>query len=70
MQISVTAFEIVEHVRQLLCSGVGIEPKYPVHDMIGANLVGGVEVSGFSCRFEGPDDDPRRIRAQIQVLAI
>lgn len=64
-QISVTAFEIVEHIAQLLCGGFGIEPKYPANDMIGPNLIDGVEVSWLRCRFEGSDDDPRRIRAQI-----
>jgi hypothetical protein len=33
--------------------------------MIGPNLIGGIEISGFSRRFEGSDDDPCRIRAQI-----
>ena len=69
-QIPVTTFEVVEHIVQLLCSGFGIELKYPANDMVGANLIGRIEVSGFSCWFEGPDDDPCRVRAQIQALAI
>ena len=64
-QIPVTTFEIFEHVCQLLRGSFGIEAKNPVDDMIGPDLIGWVEVSGFSRRFEGPDDDPRRIRAQI-----
>ena len=59
-QIPVTTFEILEHLAQLLRGGFGIEPKNPVDDMIGPDLVGGIEVSGLSRRFEGPDDDPGR----------
>jgi len=69
-QIPVAAFEIVEHIAQLLCSSFGIELKYPADDMIGPNLISGVEVSGFRCRFEGPDENPCRVRAQVQALAI
>ncbi len=64
-QIPVTTFEIFEHLAQLLRGSFGIEPKNPVDDMIGPDLVGWIEVSGFSRRFEGSDDDPGRIRAQI-----
>lgn len=64
-QICMTAFKIVEHFAQLLRGSLGIEPNHPANDMIGSNLIGGVEVSGFSCRFERSDDDPCRIRTQI-----
>src|SRR5271167_49423 len=57
-QIPVTAFEIVEHIPQLMRGGFGIELKYPADDMIGPNLIGGIEVSWLRCRFEGSDDDP------------
>jgi hypothetical protein len=64
-QISVTTVKIFEHVCQLLRSGFRIEPKHPIYDMIGPYLVGWIEVSGFSRGFEGSDDDPSWIRAQI-----
>ena len=69
-QVPVTTFEIFEHFGQLLRGSLGLEPKNPVDDMVGPGLVGRVEVSGFSRRFEGPDDDPGRIRAQMQGLAV
>ena len=69
-QISVASFEIFKHVVQLLRGGFGIEPKYSANDMIGPDLIGRVEVSGFSCRLERSHDDSRRVRAQIQALAI
>ncbi len=60
-----STFEVFEHLAQLLRGSFGVEPKNPVDDMIGPELIGRVEISGFSRRFEGPDDDPGRIRAQI-----
>ena len=42
-----------------------IELKNSADDMVGPSLIGWVEVSGFSRRFEGSDDNPGRIRAQI-----
>ena len=69
-QIPVTALEIFEHLAQLLCCNIGIEPQNSVDDMIGADLVRGIEVARLSCRLEGPDDDPRRVRPQIEALPI
>ena len=69
-QISVAAFEVVEHLAQLLRGSFSVEPKHPVNDMIGADLVSRVEVARLSRWFEGPDDYPGRIRAQIEALAI
>ncbi len=69
-QIPVTAFKIIEHIAQLLCGGFGIEPKHPANDIIGSNFIGGVEVSWFRCRFERSDENPCRVRAQMQALAI
>ena len=64
-QIPVTAFEIFEHVAQLLCSSFGIEPKNPADDMVRPGLIGRIEVSRFSRRLERSDDDSGWIRAQI-----
>jgi hypothetical protein len=48
----------------LLLNGIGIKPENPIDDVVGPSLIGWIEVSGFSRRFEGSDDDPGRIRAQ------
>ena len=69
-QVPVAAFEVFKHLAQLLRGSFSIEPKHPVDDMIGSDLVSRVEVSRLSRRFERPDDDPGRIRAQIEALAI
>jgi len=63
-QISVTTFEIFEYLSQLPGGGLGLEPKNPIDDMIGPDLVRWIEVSGLSRRLERPDDDPGRIRAK------
>jgi hypothetical protein len=60
----VTTFEILEHLGQLPGGSLGLEPKNPVNDMIGPDLVSWIEVSGLSRRLERPDDDPGRIRAE------
>src|SRR5712691_963669 len=69
-QVPVTTCEIVEYVAQLLRSRFGTEPKNPADDVVGPSLIGWIEVSRFSRRFEWSDDDPGRIRAQIQGLAV
>ena len=69
-QIPVTTLEIFEHIAQLSFRRFGIKPKNPFNNMVGSNLVGWIEVSGFSRRLEGPDDDPGRVRTQIQGLAV
>jgi hypothetical protein len=69
-QIPVPAFEIFEHIFQLLFSSLGIEPKHPTNNTIGATLIGWIEIPGFSRRFERSDENPCRVRPQIQALAI
>ena len=69
-QIPVTTLEIFEHIAQLSFRRFGIKPKNPFNNMVGSNLVGWIEVSGFSRRLEGPDDDPGGVRTQIQGLAV
>ena len=69
-QVPVTTFEVLEHIGQLARSGVGLEPKYSADDTIGPGLIRRIEVSGFRRRFEGSDDDPGRIGAQVQGLAV
>jgi len=69
-QVPVTAFEVFEHFGQLSRGSPGLEPKDPADDMVGPGLIGRVEVSGFSRRLEGSDDDPGWIWSQMQVLAV
>ncbi len=64
-QIPVTTFEIIQHVCELPRGGFGIESKNPVDNMVGPELVGWVEVSGFSRRPKGPDDHSGWIRTKM-----
>ena len=50
--------------------GFSIQPKHPVDNMIGADLVSWVEVAGLSRRLEGPDDDPGWIGSKMEALTI
>jgi hypothetical protein len=58
-------FKVFEHLAQLSRGRFGVKPKNPVNNMIGPELIGRVKIAGLSRRLEGPDDDPRGIRAQI-----
>jgi hypothetical protein len=69
-QVPVPAVKIFKHFVQQSSGSFRIEPKHPVDNMIGADLVRRIEVAGLSCRLEGPDYDPGRIRAQIKALAV
>ena len=69
-QVPVAAIEVLEHLVQLLRGSLGIEPKHPVDDMIGAELVRRIEIARLSRRFEGPDDHPGRIGAKKEALAV
>jgi hypothetical protein len=69
-QVPVTAFKVFQHLGQLPRCSPDLEPENSADDMIGPGLIGRVEVSGLSRRFEGSDDDPRRIWTQMQDLAV
>ena len=64
------ALEILEHVGQLAGRGLRIERQDPVDDMVGARLVGGVEVARLGRRLERAHDHARRIGAQIESLPV
>src|SRR3977135_427051 len=68
-QVSVAPLEIVQHVAELLSGGFDVERQHPVDDMVGPAFVGGIEVAGFSRRFERPYHDPRRVRADSTKAA-
>ena len=69
-QVPVTILEVLEHFGELPRGSPGLEPKNPADDMVGPSLIGRVEVSRFSRRPEGPDDDPGWVGAQMQDLAL
>ncbi len=62
-KIPVTALEVREHVAQLMCSRFRVQTENSVDNMIGPGLISWIEVPRFNRRFEGSNDDPRRVRA-------
>ena len=69
-QVAVTTFEVLQNFGELPRSNPRLEPKNPADDMVGPGLVGWVEVSGFSRRFEGSHHDPGGIWTQVQDLSV
>src|SRR5882724_2662624 len=69
-QVTMSTKEIIEDIRELRGNGLGIECKNPVDDVIGAHLVGGVEITGLGGRLERAHDDPRRIRPKTKRLSV
>jgi len=69
-QVTMSTKEIVEDVRELGGNGFGVEGKNPVDNVIGAHLVGGVEIAGFSRRLERAHNNPRRIGPEIKRLPV
>ena len=69
-QVAVAALEILQDVGELAGNGFGIERENPVDDMIGARLVGRVEIARFGRRLERAHDHPRGIWTQIKRLPV
>jgi hypothetical protein len=58
-------FEVFEHVGQLLLSGIGGEAQNSTDDVIGARLVGRLEIPGLGRGLERSHHDPGGIRPEI-----
>jgi hypothetical protein len=69
-QVPVPTFEVFQYVRQLLLGDMGVEAQDSADDVIGARLVGGLQIPGFGRRLERTHHDPGGIRPQIQSLSI
>ena len=69
-QVAMTAQEILQDVGELTGRGSGIECENPLDDMVGAGLVGRVEIARFGRRLERTHDHPRGIRTQIERLPV
>ena len=64
------ALEIFQDIGELAGNGFGIECENPVDDMVGAGLVGRVEIARFSRRLERAHDHPRGVGTQIERLPV
>ena len=65
-QVAVPALEILQHVGQLAGRGLRIEIENALDDMVGARLVGRVEIARLGRRLERTHDHARGIRPQIE----
>jgi hypothetical protein len=69
-QVAMAAKKILQDVGELAGSGFGIERENPIDDMIGAGLVGRVEIAGFGRRLEWTHDHARGVWTQIERLPV
>ena len=52
-QVAMPALEILQDIGELAGNGLGIEREHPVDDMIGAGLVGRVEIARLVAGLNG-----------------
>src|SRR5882672_7319658 len=69
-QVAVPALEVLQHVRQLVCRLLRIEIENALDNMVGARLVGRVEIARFCRRLERAHDDARGVRTQVERVSI
>jgi hypothetical protein len=64
------ALKIFQYVRQLGGRCLRIEREHALDDMVGARLVGRVEIARFGRRLERAHDHARGIGSQVESLPI
>ena len=69
-QVAMAAEKVLEDVGELSGRGFGIECENPLDDMVGACLVGRVEIARLGRRLERPHDHSRRVWMQIERLPV
>ncbi len=69
-EVAMPPLEVLQDIGELAGYGFGIECKNTVYDMIGAGLVGRIEIAGLRRRLERPHNHPRRVRTQIERLPV
>src|SRR5450755_3571921 len=69
-EVAMPALEILQDIGELAGNGLGVEREHPVDDMIGASLVGRVEIARLRRRLERAHDDARRIGPKVKRLPV
>jgi len=69
-QVAMPAREIFQHVRQLGGRSLGVESEHALNDMVGARLVGRIEIARFSRWLERAHDHARGVGTQIERPSI
>src|SRR5438128_1481031 len=64
------ALEILQYIVELADNGFRIEGENAADDMVGAGLVGRVEIARLCGRLERPHDDPGGVGTQIKCLPV
>jgi len=67
-QVAMPALKIFQHVRQQTGRGRRVERENAFDDMVGARLVGRVEIARFGRRFERPHDHTRGVGTKVECL--
>jgi hypothetical protein len=69
-QVAMAALKIFQHVIELADNRLRVQREDAADDVVGAGLVGRVEIAGLCRRLEWPHDNPGRVRPQIQCLPV
>src|SRR3569833_1283727 len=69
-QIAMPPDKILQHLREEAGNARGVQCHDAIHDVVRARLVRRVVIPRLGRRLEWPNDDPRRIRAQMECLSV
>ena len=69
-QVAMTAEKILKYVGELAGRGFGTQRQNPIDDVVGACLVGRVEIAWLGRRFEWTHDHARGVGAQMKRLPV
>jgi hypothetical protein len=69
-KVVMTAVEVIENVGEHDFSRFNTQAQDAVDDMVRPRLIGWVEISRLDARLEGTHDNPCRVRAKVERLAI
>ena len=69
-QVAVAALEVFQDILKHAIGRLRIERQNPIDDVVCARLIGRVEIPWLRRRFEGTNNDTRRIGTQKKRLAV
>ena len=69
-QVAMAALEVLQDIGKLAGSGFGIECENPIDDMVGAGLVGWIEIARLGGGLERAHDHPRGVGTQMKRLPV
>ena len=69
-QVAMPPLEVLQHILEQAGGNLRIKRENALDDMVGARLVGRIEVARLCRRFERADDDACGVGTQIECLSI